>query len=96
MSYTMTYDKPNDLEFYIENGELFIRFTCPRCHHQQTHAIGVEYLASCGFEIECQHASCRKPDERFGYSMSFDLQFSSLELGTNDRPLHSEVDHDQS
>jgi len=90
MSYTLTQDKPNDLEFYIENGELFVRFTCPRCNHQQIHPIGVQYLASCGFEIECNHESCRHKDERFGYLISFDLHFRSIELSLMDRPLHSE------
>ncbi len=92
MSYTNGIT-PGDLEFRkVQEGSLIVvGFTCPRCQHWVSHRIQIWELNE-GFEIECNHRSCRKPGERYGYKMIFDSIVDGICLGLSDRPLHEVID----
>lgn len=90
MSYTSGVH-PDDLDIIWSPVEkaFVLGFTCPRCGHKVTHNLSADDLLY-GFEVECNHPTCRKPDERAGYTFySYPCADGSM-LGLSDRPLHED------
>lgn len=87
MSYTDWPEQPDDTKFTIDNGCLYINFTCPRCEHKTRQKIELSSLPY-GIEITCKHPACMDVGERPGYTLTLTCQWESSMLGLTDRPLN--------